>query len=69
MRMRLFPDEPISAPSFFKSDGRFDVVAQNRFAGIDFAAEHGLDAFAQERFAERGVCLYTRLHGCFEISG
>ena len=53
----------------FQTRRSFDVVAQNCFAGVDVAAEQGLDAFAQERFAERRVCLHARLHGCFEISG
>ena len=66
--MRLFADEPVSAPSFFKANRRFDVIAQDGFAGVDIAAEQGFDAFAQQRITERRVCLHARPHGRFEVS-
>jgi hypothetical protein len=43
----------------FKADCRLDVVAQNGFAGIDVASEHGVDAFAQERAAEFRIACDT----------
>jgi hypothetical protein len=38
-----------------EADRRLDVVAQDRLAGVDIAGEHGVDAFAQQRFAESGI--------------
>ena len=37
----------------FEADGRLDVVAQDRLAGVDVAGQHRVDAFAQQRFARR----------------
>jgi hypothetical protein len=37
-----------------EADGRLDVVAQD-LAGVDISGEHGVDAFAQQRSAERGI--------------
>jgi hypothetical protein len=38
-----------------EADGRLDVVAQGRLAGVDIAGEYGVDSFAQQSFAEGGV--------------
>src|SRR6266568_5359097 len=38
-----------------KADGRLDVVAQDRLAGLHIAGQHGVDAFAQERLGESRV--------------
>src|ERR1700730_9759668 len=55
MRMRLFGCVPVASPSFSKPYRRLDVVAQDRLAIVDIAGEHGVDAFAQQRFAEGGI--------------
>jgi hypothetical protein len=55
IRMRLFGWVPVASPSFREADGRPDVVAEDRLAGVDIAGEHGVDAFAQQRSAEGGI--------------
>ncbi len=56
------------APSdqlLLEADRRLDVVAQDRLAGVDIAGEHGVDTFAQQRFAEGGI---ARLHKGYLIA-
>ena len=38
---------PVAAPSFSKTDRCLDVVTQDRLAGIDIAAQHRANSFAQ----------------------
>ena len=54
MRMRLFGRRAGRLAELLEADRRLDVVAQDRLAGVDIAGEHGVDAFAQQRFAECG---------------
>src|SRR5271169_2045005 len=37
---------------FFEADGGLDVIAQDGLSGVESAAEHGVDAFAQQGFGE-----------------
>jgi hypothetical protein len=66
MRMRLFGCVPVASPSFSKPTVALIVVAQDRLAGVDIAGEHGVDAFAQQRFAESGIACDPLLHQLFE---
>src|SRR3984957_11253838 len=50
------------------TDRRLDVVAQDRFAGVHVATEHGVDAFAQQRISERGIACDPLLHQLLKIS-
>jgi len=52
MRMRLFWLRAGRLAKLPEVNRRLNVVAQDRLAGVDIAGEHGVDAFAQQRFAE-----------------
>jgi hypothetical protein len=51
----------------FEADGRLDGVAQQRLSGLDIAAQHGVDAFAQKRLGEFLVGLDVMLHQVVEL--
>lgn len=50
-----------------EADGRLDGVAQQQLSGLDVAAQHGLDAFAQQRLGEFLVGLDVMLHQVLEL--
>ncbi|MGB8899699.1 MAG: hypothetical protein WCC90_10950 [Methylocella sp.] len=49
-----------------EADRHLDVVAQDRLAGAEIAGEHGVDPFAQQRFAEGGIACDRLLHQLLE---
>src|SRR6478609_337600 len=49
-----------------EADGCLDVVAQNRLAGVDIAAQHRVDPFAKQRLGEFLVGLDPSLHQFLE---
>ncbi len=51
----------------FEADGRLDGVAQQRLSGLDIAAQHGVDALAQQRLREFRVGLDVMLHKVLEF--
>ena len=45
-----------------ETDGRLDVIAQDRLAGFHIAAEHRINALAQKRLSKYLVVLDVLLH-------
>src|SRR5882757_10050730 len=50
----------------FETDGRLDVIAQDRLAGLDIAAQHRIDALAKEGLGKFLVSLDPTLHEVLE---
>jgi hypothetical protein len=67
------PDETLglgagSPAEFLEAHGRLDVVAQDRFAGINVASQHQVNPFAQEGISKGTILGDVLVHQIFETS-